>query len=227
MKKYEFLLFDADATLLDFNKTERHAMEKTFKSNGYILTDEIYNVYHKINKSLWKKVETGELSRDQILIERFDMLFDYMKISADNKAWEDTYQELLGSFPFLIKDAYEVIENLGKKYRLFIVSNGVGKTQMRRIRESKMEKFFEKIFISGEIGFAKPQKEFFDISFSQIKDFDKDKAIIIGDSLTSDIRGGNNAGIDTCWFNINKVKKDIDVKIDYEVSSLKQLETLF
>ena len=124
---------------------------------------------------------------------------------------------------FFIDEAPELVAYLYEKYDLYIVTNGVTETQHRRIKESGLEKYLKKIFVSEETGYQKPMKEYFEYCFQRIPMLDKEKTIIIGDSLSSDIAGGNNAGIDTCWFNLFGQEKPTDMKIDYEINQLSQL----
>lgn len=223
MGKYTTLLFDADDTLFDFDACEREALNKTFQKYGYNINDEIRKTYERINHELWKKYELGEIDRDTVIYTRFGNLFREIGIADDGIAFEDDYQELLGMQHFFIEDTPEVLEYLYKKYDLYIVTNGVTRTQYRRLKESGVVQFVKNIFVSEETGYQKPMKEYFDYCFERIEGFDKSGTMIIGDSLSSDIKGGNNARITTCWFNPNHQKNRTDAKVDIEIHGLKEL----
>ena len=223
MKRFQTLLFDADNTLFDFSACEQEALIQTFRKYGYKLNEEVFNTYERINVGLWKLYETGEMDRNTVIYSRFGLLFKEIGIEDDGIIFEDDYQELLGMQHFFIKDAPEVVEYLYQKFDLYIVTNGVTATQLRRLKDSKMEQYMKKIFVSEETGFQKPMKEYFDYCFDRIDNFDKSKTIIIGDSLSSDIKGGNNAGITTCWYNPFLLENKTDAKVDYEIRNLKEI----
>lgn len=223
MKAYNVILLDADGTIFDFDACESEALNLAFKKCGYQLNDEIKAMYVRINKDLWKQYEKGVIDRDTVIYTRFDKLFDKLNIMGDGKAFEDVYQEILGMQNFLINDAMQVIEYLYNKYDLYIVTNGVTRTQQRRLHESGIDRYMKKIFISEETGFQKPMKEYFDYCFERIDNPDPSKMMIIGDSLTSDIKGGNNAGITSCWYNPNKLVNNTDARVDIEIKNLNEL----
>jgi 2-haloacid dehalogenase len=227
MKQFQTLLFDADDTLFDFQACEKEALIQTFRKYGYRLDETIAKTYERINLELWKKYEQGILDRNTVIYSRFGLLFQEIGIQDDGIAFEDDYQELLGMQHFMLEDAAQVVEYLHKIYDLYIVTNGVTATQLRRLSESKLDRYMKKIFVSEETGYQKPMKEYFDYCFSRIENFDRTKTIIIGDSLSSDIKGGNNAGIATCWFNPKGLLNHTDARVDYEISSLKELYDLF
>ena len=158
------------------------------------------------------------------IVFSFFKLFNELGIEEDGVAFEDEYQWNLGHGAYLIKHAIEILEYLSKKYDLYVVTNGVASTQYNRLKLLDLNKYFKDIFISEEIGYQKPKIEFFDYCFRHIEHFDKDKALIIGDSLTSDMQGGINAQIDTCWYNPQHDKTSI--KIDYIIHDLKELENM-
>lgn len=231
-KTYRDLMLDMDGTFLDFEAAEKSAFFTAMKQFGYEAGDAEYQKYTKINKSYWEAHERGEITREALIIARFSTYFEQLGIEQDGAEFEDVYQELLGQGHELIADAWEVLEYLKSKYRLFVVTNGVEATQRNRLRLSGIEKFMDEIFISGCIGVQKPQKEFFDYCFAHIADADPEHTLVIGDSLTSDIQGGMNAGIDTCWFNPKgKVRPETGAGslegregfCDLEIGSLKEL----
>jgi len=223
MHQFQTLLFDADNTLFDFTACERAALELAFKHRGYPIDDEKRKIYEQINVGLWKKYEQGLMDRKTVIYSRFGLLFRELGIEDDGIDFEDVYQDLLGQQHVIIPEAPEVIDYLYHKYDLYIVTNGVTATQLRRLRDSKIDQYMQKIFVSEETGYQKPMKEYFDYCFHRIPQFDPEKALIIGDSLSSDIKGGNNAGIKTCWYNPGKESNILDLGIDYEINNLKEL----
>ncbi len=226
MQKFQTLLFDADNTLFDFTAGERIALESAFLQHGYLLTEEIREVYERINVGLWKRYEQGLMDRKTVIYSRFGLLFKEIGIPDDGIRFEDVYQDLLGQQHIFIPHAKEVVEYLYSHYDLYIVTNGVTATQMRRLKDSGLDRYMKQIFVSEATGYQKPMKEYFDYCFCRIPDFEADKALIIGDSLSSDIKGGNNAGIKTCWYNPLMHKNESDIKVDYEIQSLTELYEL-
>lgn len=233
MKKYKILFLDVDGTLLDFKKTERYALAHTFQKFAIDFNDEIRARYSKINHGLWEAYERGEIEKATIFSTRFTRLFDEMGFEADGMEVEKEYQYQLAHTWFYMEDCMEVLERLHQKYRLYIVTNGVSSTQHTKLALSGIDVLVDGIFISEEIGVQKPKKEFFDYCASHVPDYEKDAVLIVGDSLTSDIRGGNLAGIDTCYLHVEETtgEKEQDCRqgefrITYEISSLKELAEL-
>ncbi|MDY5678056.1 MAG: YjjG family noncanonical pyrimidine nucleotidase [Eubacteriales bacterium] len=223
MKKYEFLLFDADGTLLDFDRCEYEGLKLTFADLGIYYDKQTHAVFNAVNKALWRDYDDGKIQREKLLLLRFDIVFEKLGVVADSVLAESLYRDYLGKQHFVLDGATEILEYLKDKYRMFIVTNGIKKTQHTRLNESGLDKYFEKIFISDEIGFNKPHKEFFDIATAMIDGFEPTRALVIGDSLSGDIKGANNAGLDCCWFNPSKVKMDRDVRVDFEINDLSKL----
>lgn len=225
MKEITTLLLDVDNTLLDFQMCQDHALRKAFEKYQITLTDEIYECYNEINHGLWKQLERGEIDRDTVLYSRFVRLFEKLGIDADGIAFEDDYQALLGEGAFLIEGAMQLIHYLYDHYDLYIVTNGVAATQYKRLKDSGIDEFMKDIFISESIGYQKPDIRFFDYCFEKIQGFEKDKTMIIGDTLTSDILGGNNAGITTCWYNPDRLENNTEAVVDIEINQLDDLYT--
>ena len=223
MWDYDILLFDADRTLLDFDQSEFMALKQVFGEYGIEFNDARHSKYSKINQGLWDQHELGLISRDRLIYKRFEDFFLQENMKIDSVEIEERYQFLLSENAYLIEGALELIKDVSEKYDVYIVTNGVNETQMKRLVATGIEKYVKDIFISDEIGYQKPSKEFFDIVFSRIHNFNKSRAIIIGDSLTSDIKGGNNAGVDTCWYNPLKLPQNVDVDVTFEIDSLEIL----
>lgn len=222
----EFLFLDLDDTILDFKAQEDAAIVKTLSAVGIDPSLAICDRYSKINKALWMQMEKGEITRDQVLYGRFEILFRELGVEADAKQAAVSYMENLSEGHYFLAGAEDAVKALSKKYRLYITSNGTAKVQNKRLDSSGIRPYFEKIFISQDIGVNKPAKEFFDYCFAAIDGFDPEKALIVGDSPSSDIQGGQNAGIKTCWINPTGRKYTREVPPDYEIESLTQLEEL-
>ncbi len=226
MKKYSFLLFDADGTLLDFDKCEYEGLRLAFSELGLPFDDGVHSVFNAVNKRLWHDYDDGKITREKLLTLRFAVTFEKIGLTADPVLVENRYRNRLGEQAFAMDGAIEILKYLKNRYRLFIITNGIKKTQHLRLKASGIEEYFEKVFISDEIGFNKPQKEFFDVAFSAIEGFDRTRAMVIGDSLSSDIQGANNAGVDCCWFNPAGLKKDREVRVDIEIADLARLREI-
>ena len=171
-------------------------------------------------------LERGELTRPQVLVRRFDCLFETLGIDGDSAATQAIYNHNLSIGHYFIPGAVELLENLSKDYKLYMVTNGNESVQVPRLKSAEIEHFFEDIFISQRIGFDKPRIEFFERCFEKIPAYKKDELIIIGDSLTSDIKGGINAGIHTCWFNPHGKQGREDIVPEYTVKSLEEIPDL-
>ena len=221
LKKYKYLLFDLDDTILDFKAAEVYAFKKLLKTLNIDYKDEYLEKYSQDNLALWKKYELGLIERKTIFEDRMKPLFEMLSIDYDPIKASYDYLGYLSESSILIKDSYQVLERLSKKYDLYIISNGEPSVQYPRIESADLNKFFKGLFISSEIGHQKPKKEFFDYVKSHIKDFKVEEALVIGDSLSSDIKGAIDYGIDSCWFNPNK--KQTDLNVAYNITELSQL----
>lgn len=217
------ILFDLDDTLLDFHRSEAFALSKTLKENGVEPTPEMLELYSRINRSQWELLEKGLIERDQVLIRRFELFFEQVGVPCVPETVQRGYESNLSKSFYYLDGAEDVLDEFSKKYRLFIVSNGTARVQDGRIALSGIGKYFEQIFISQRIGYNKPDKRFFDKCFEMIGDLDKKDCFIVGDSLTSDILGGKNAGITTVWFNLRSNEPDPEIIPDYEIDSLDSL----
>lgn len=222
---YKYLLIDLDDTILDFHKAESIAIRKTLKTFGLEPTDAVCARYSDINRMCWERLERKEMTRAQVVVDRFGILFQEMGVPVDPVKCSECYVENLSVGHYFLPGAREALEELAKKYKLYMASNGNSKVQAGRLKSANISHLFEEIFISQEMNAVKPTKEYFDKCFARIENFDPSKAMIIGDSLSSDILGGKNAGIATCWVN-PKHKSSGDLHPDYEIESLAQLPAL-
>ena len=222
----EFLFLDLDDTILDFHKAEWIAISKTFREFGIEPTDEVLARYSQINKECWHKLELGLWDRETVLVRRFELLFAEHDIVCDGTKVARAYEKNLGTGHWFLPGAEEAVDALSKKYRLFLASNGTASVQQGRMTSANLYRFFEKVFVSQELGANKPAKEFFDRATEQIPGFDPAKAMMVGDSLTSDILGGIHAGMKTCWVNPGHAPADPKIPADYQIEYLSQLEAL-
>lgn len=223
MKKYKRLLFDVDGTLLDFKAAERHGLEHLFEKYGADMIEPMIARYQDINHSLWDAYEKGEIKKSEISDSRFVKLYEEFYIKDDGIEAERLYRQQLNQSGILKEGARKVCKALSARYELYVVTNGFTKTQKLRLNISGLEPYFHSIFVSEEAGSQKPQKEFFEYCFSHMKAPKPESMLLIGDSLQADIRGGNLAGIDTCWYNPNKEKNTLDVTYNYEIHKLHEL----
>ena len=221
----EFLFLDLDDTILDFHKAERIALAKTIREFGVEPTEEILQLYHEINDWHWKQLELGRMTREEVLVKRFSALFERMGREVDPAACTALYAENLAIGHYFMPGAEKAVAALSKKYRLFLASNGTASVQHGRMTSANLYRFFEQVFVSQEIGYNKPAREYFESCFARIPGFRREKAMMVGDSLTSDIKGGINAGIRTVWVNPGH-KPCGEIKPDYEIEALSQLEAL-
>ena len=217
------VLFDLDQTLFDFRLSESEALSKTLIKFGITPSSEMIDYYSRVNDSQWKLLEKGLLTREEVLVRRFEIFFEGIGVKADPLAVRYEYERNLSKSVIYIEGAKDLFEVLKDIYRLFIVSNGTAKVQNSRIGISGIDKYFEKIFISENIGYNKPDKRFFDKCFEEIPLIDKENTVIVGDSLSSDILGGKNAGIKTVWYNPSSAIPDGTITSDYEITSLDML----
>ena len=217
------VLLDLDDTLLDFHRAEAEAIRHTLAEIGIPPTDETVALYSRINRSCWAKLETGEYTRDEVLHKRFDMLFETLGVTGDAHETQKLYEYRLSLGAYYLDGAEALLDALLGNYRLYLATNGIVNVQARRIKDSGIGKYFDNIFVSERIGYNKPDKRFFDCAFSEIPDFCHSETVIIGDTLTSDILGGINAGIKTVYFNPKRRKNDTGITPDYEIGSLSEL----
>jgi len=227
---YSWLLFDADGTLFDFDRAEAQALELTLNQAGDQLSlaelDLYRQVFKRINGDLWRLFEDGGISQDALKVTRFAKLVDETGLSGDPQAMSAMYLANLALNSDLLPGAEELLKALDGNYQMAMITNGLKSVQRPRFGRAAITAHFAAIIISEEVGVAKPDPRIFDAAFEAMGQPRREEVLIIGDSLTSDIAGGINYGIDTCWYNPNQRAKPGDMAIRYEVQTLFQLAEL-
>lgn len=225
---YKYLLWDVDGTVLDFLAAEKYAIQFLFnKYNIGECSDEMIKQYSKINSKYWRLLEEGKLTKPEILVGRFRDFFE--AIGADTtiaEAFNADYQLTLGDHIEFVDNAKDILLSQKGKYTIAAVTNGTKIAQEKKLRLSGLDEIFDAIFISEDIGAEKPAKEFFDHVFDKLGIADKKDALIIGDSLTGDMKGGEGYGIDTCWYNPMHKPNTLNISITYEIDNLGKLEDI-
>lgn len=221
----KIILWDIDGTLLDFHAAERVAIRNLFDKFGLgECTDEMLARYSKINKGYWERLERGELSKPQILVGRFETFFAEEGLDT-SVAFEfnQAYQLSLGDTIVYRDDSYEIVKSLKGKVLQYAVSNGTIVAQTKKLQRSGFGGVLDGVYLSEQLGVEKPNIQFFEQVFAEIGPIDKAEVVIVGDSLSSDICGGNNAGIRTCWYNPDGHKAPSEYQIDYEIADLHEI----
>lgn len=220
---YRIALFDADNTLLDFTKAEHNALCACLAKRGLPHDGETVKRYSAINDGHWKRLELGETTRERLKVERFADFFAFLGHDGDPAAMARDYEATLGMQTDVLDGALELIRTLYGKCELYIITNGLTAVQKSRFGGCVLAPYFDRSFISEQMGCAKPEKRFFDLVAAEIPDFDPKEALVIGDSLSSDILGGINAGLHTCWYNPAGKTAPEGMKITYTVKTLSEI----
>jgi len=222
--RYQWLIFDADGTLFDFRLGETTALQSTTREHGIEYSPQLHDAYKAISAVLWGQFELGEISLLHLRVVRFERLFGEFGIDLEAESFNLDFMEALGQQTQLLPGAEAVVRNLSSRFHLLLATNGIAVVQRPRFSGSSIRRYFQDVVISDEIGVAKPQIGFMDEAFSRMGEPEKAEVLMIGDSLTSDIAGGVNFGIDTCWFNPNGIALDGSPKPTYEISDLTEIE---
>lgn len=222
---YSTLLFDLDHTLFDSDASEAAAFAITMRAAGVAEPSTVLDAYRRINGALWAGVEAGTVRPIEVRTRRFAQLFTEADIAADVDEMADLFVRSLGAHGDLYPGAREVLEDLSGKARLALVTNGLSDVQRSRITRLGIGDLFETVVVSSEVGVTKPRPEIFQIAFDQLGNPPKESAVMIGDSLTSDIAGGVAFGIATCWYNPKRLDRN-GVEVNHEVAELDSLRTL-
>jgi 2-haloacid dehalogenase len=226
MKRYELLFLDADETLFDFRRAERGALEGAFRRFALEPAESALGHYDEINRGLWALLERGGIDQASLKVERFRLLFERLGVRVDAKRFSASYIELLSRGSYLIEGAESICEYLSAKYTLAILTNGIKDVQIPRIEGSALRKHFSAIVVSEEAGSSKPSAGIFDYACARTGFRDKDRMLIIGDSLSSDIMGGINYGIDSCWANLGRAENGTGLVPTYEIRKLAELRNI-
>ena len=227
MAKYYCILFDADNTLLNFDAAENKALAETLVNFGIEPDAETVQTYRTINEELWRQLEKGQIRREKLFGERFSRFLKAIDAAGDGVEMNRCYLEQLSTHPDLMSpEVLDVLRELSEVATLAIVSNGARKVQTRRLAESGVMNFMEDVFISEKMGCEKPNARIFDAALRALGVENREHVLVVGDSLTSDIQGGVNAGLDTCWFNPGHAENPGKVSPTYEIASLEELYPL-
>ncbi len=224
MKK--IVLIDLDNTLIDFNECARHSIINCFKELGLTYTDNVFETFICENVKIWKRLEKGEITKAELRANRWNIILGKLGIDFDGTILEEMFENGVAQGAYAVDGAYDLLDYLKDKYRLYIVSNGFRFVQESRLRIGNFDKYFNGVFVSEDVGIPKPAKEFFDYCFEKLDYPDKTEMILIGDSLTADIIGGINYGVETIWFNKNSEPLPDNVTPAYTVNSLKEIEKI-
>lgn len=226
MNMKKIILLDLDNTLIDFNECARHSIINIFNELGFTYTDKVFETFITENVKIWKRLEKGEITKADLRANRWNIILGKLGIDYDGTIVEEKFENGVAQGAYAVDGAYELLDYLYPKYELYIVSNGFRFVQESRLKIGDFRKYFKDIFLSEDIGFQKPAKEFFDYCFEKLNNPEKEKVILIGDSLSADIIGGLNYGIDCIWFNKNGDKLPESIKPNYTIDRLKDIERI-
>jgi 2-haloacid dehalogenase len=223
--EYTWLLLDADGTLFDYDKAEFVALATTFDQYALDYSPHCLETYRAINGQIWHDFEDGKITQEGLKARRFELLFEALSLSPASDATEfsERYLANLGDCAELIDGTADVLDAVHGRVHLALITNGLKEVQRSRLDRSGLEKYFEAVIISDEIGVSKPHAGIFDIAFARMGNPSKAEVLIVGDSLTSDIKGGSDYGIDTCWYNPTGKPRALDVTITHEIRDLADL----
>ncbi len=223
--KYTHILFDVDDTLFDFKETERLALIEFFDACGLDYNEENLAAYHRVNGSWWARFDRGETTIPELTVGRVTDFFEAVGLKLDPYEFGKKMLGFLGSHSILLEGALELIQSIAPFCKLYFITNGISQVQHGRLDGSPIMHYFSGVFISEEVGFSKPATEFFDYVLSSLGDAPRDKILVVGDSLSTDILGGSSAGLDTCWYNPQKkpVSNTIPKFIAYNYADIAEL----
>ena len=220
------IFLDLDDTILDFRRAERRAISETLRQFGIDPTPAVVDRYHELNRQQWELLEEGKLTRPQVLTRRFDLLFSELGVDRSSQEAQAAYETQLSQGHFFMPGARELLETLAHRYDLYLATNGTPVVQAGRIQSAGIAPYFKNIFISEKLGANKPSPAFFQACFAAIPNFDPAAALVVGDSLTSDIRGARNVGLRSCWYNPEDLPSRPDIVPDYTIHALEELPPL-
>jgi len=222
--KYRYLMFDADDTLFDFHQASLEAFATMCRNNDIPNTPEVYQIYYDINHALWAAFDRGEITKEYLTLERYVRFLAALGLDRDAAKCNREYLDELGNSVFPFPHAEAVCRELHRRgYILLIATNAVASVQRNRLRICPFGDLFTNAFISEEAGASKPDKAYYDYIFAALPDLTAENCLVIGDSLATDIRGANNAGLPCCWYNPKGKARPVDLQINYEITDLRQL----
>ena len=221
--KYPYLLFDADNTLFDFDRSNRAAFDAVCAAFDLPDDDEAFALYERCNNAMWAAFDRGECTKEFLVVQRFRNFFAALGVDRDPAACNELHLHTLGRQSFLLPHAEEVCRELSRSHKLYLVTNAVASVQRSRLARSAVRPYITDAFISEEAGAAKPAPAYFDYVFACIEGITKENCIVIGDSLSSDIRGANNYGLPCCWYDPKNSPAPADLRIDHRITDLRQL----
>lgn len=220
---YDIVLLDADMTIWDFEASEKLALADTVESLGVLMTEEIADFYHKVNDSLWRAFDLKQVTKEELAYRRFADLLEFVGKTGDPLALNRYYQQRLGEHSIMLPGGEEMCRRLAERCTLYILTNGMHTAQVGRFEKSPIKVYIKEMFISEDMGCQKPDKEYFDKVFALIGLEDKSRAVMVGDSLTSDIRGGINGGVDTIWYNPKRKPHDPAIMPTYTAYTMDEI----
>lgn len=223
MAKYNCIMMDIDNTLLDFDAAERKALLETLQQFSLPCDEAAVSRYHEINSSLWGELNKGKIRRDKLVVERFDRFVKEVGAAAKATELNRAYTEHLATHADVIPGAEEALQELAEVATMIAVSNGTESVERGRLKLSGFEKYFDDIFISEAVGVSKPNPKIFQMAMRKLGIEHSDKVLVVGDSLSADIQGGVNAGLDTCWVNMKGLENESGLTPTYEVKALSEL----
>lgn len=222
---YKALFFDVDDTLLNFEQCSREALGKTFRHFSMDYDDTVYELFRSIDQRLWLQQKQGELTVQDVINLRFQELFKQLQLGCSHIPLQTMFQERLAEEFFTEPHAAESLGYLNTRYQLFVTSNGILKTQLKRLELAGLLPYFTDVFVSDHIGHEKPSVRFFEECLQRGR-LKPSEVLLIGDSLEADMVGAQNSKMDSCWYNPKHRNTDSDVEIDYIISDLLQLKDI-
>ncbi len=223
---YKWIIFDADGTLFDYDAAEFYALKNSFASFNLPFSAEYLDFYRQFNKVLWDEFERGEITIPLLKTKRFDLLLKKLEIGFNPQVFGSTYLDHLSQRHDLIDGAVKILQDLSARFSLVLMTNGIKEVQRSRLNLSPIKDFFSDIIISDEVGVAKPDKRIFEISHERMSSPSKNSLLMVGDNLSSDIKGGNDFGIDTCWYNPDSLNSNPAIIPTYEIRNLDELRNI-
>ncbi len=209
---YKILLVDIDNTLLDFNKAEKMALIPVLKKYN-LCSEENIKLYSEINLAYWKMLERKEITKAEVITLRWKEFFNHFNIEVNPDIINENYFNDLAEGAYFLSGALEFLKEAKKHFKIYAVTNGRTNVQRRRLQKSGLDKILDGVYISDEIGYHKPDKKFFEYVLNDLKIKNKEEVIVLGDSLTSDIQGAINSGLDYVWFDLNNTNPSFNNRI--------------